>query len=206
MDNNGEDEAQRPGSSAPETSARRSSSCWVAEGGKVAGAARSDATLEGVTPLGVLALRSDVTDAASVTRALEQAAEAHGGVDLVVNAAAAYGGRRHGPFGGGPVAEARTRRLRRLGCGPRPLGLYLPVRHRAVPAQARGPGDGRPGHRRLRQARHGRPRPVGGGLFAVRAITNAAALELREEGIQVTLLIVDAGIEPPSGPYPGTKT
>ena len=43
------------------------------------------------------------------------------------------------------------------------------------------------------------------GSFAVRAITNAAALELREEGIQVTLLIVDAGIEPPSGPYPGTQ-
>jgi len=27
---------------------------------------------------------------------------------------------------------------------------------------------------------------------------------LREQGIQVTLLIVDAGIEPASGPYPGT--
>ena len=36
-------------------------------------------------------------------------------------------------------------------------------------------------------------------LFGVRAITQAAALELREQGIQVALLIVDAGIEPLSG-------
>src|SRR4029077_15286759 len=35
------------------------------------------------------------------------------------------------------------------------------------------------------------------GAFGVRAITNAAALELRPQGIQVALLIVDAGIQPP---------
>ena len=34
------------------------------------------------------------------------------------------------------------------------------------------------------------------GSFGVRAITNAAALELRPHGIQVALLIVDAGIQP----------
>jgi len=37
------------------------------------------------------------------------------------------------------------------------------------------------------------------GSFAVRAITNASALELREQGIHVALLIVDAGIEPIAG-------
>jgi NAD(P)-dependent dehydrogenase (short-subunit alcohol dehydrogenase family) len=37
----------------------------------------------------------------------------------------------------------------------------------------------------------------------VRAITQAAALELRVEGIHVALLIVDAGIEPYAGPRPG---
>jgi hypothetical protein len=37
------------------------------------------------------------------------------------------------------------------------------------------------------------------GAFGVRAITQAAALELRPRGIQVTLLIVDAGIQPVSG-------
>jgi NADP-dependent 3-hydroxy acid dehydrogenase YdfG len=34
------------------------------------------------------------------------------------------------------------------------------------------------------------------GAFGVRAITQAAALELRPQGIHVALLIVDAGIEP----------
>jgi 3-oxoacyl-[acyl-carrier protein] reductase len=37
------------------------------------------------------------------------------------------------------------------------------------------------------------------GAFGVRAITNAAALELRPRGIQVALLIVDAGIQPLDG-------
>jgi NADP-dependent 3-hydroxy acid dehydrogenase YdfG len=37
------------------------------------------------------------------------------------------------------------------------------------------------------------------GSFGVRAITNAAALELRPHGIQVALLIVDAGIQPLDG-------
>jgi 3-oxoacyl-[acyl-carrier protein] reductase len=41
------------------------------------------------------------------------------------------------------------------------------------------------------------------GAFGVRALTHAAALELREHGIQVTLLIVDAGIEPLSGKREG---
>jgi NADP-dependent 3-hydroxy acid dehydrogenase YdfG len=37
------------------------------------------------------------------------------------------------------------------------------------------------------------------GAFGVRAITSAAALELRPLGIQVALLIVDAGIQPLDG-------
>src|ERR1700756_1781915 len=78
----------------------------VSDGWAVAGAARSQSTLDGVGAAGALALKADVTDPASVSEVLEQAAAAHGGVDLVVNAAAAYGGERTGPFGGGPIAEA----------------------------------------------------------------------------------------------------
>ena len=44
------------------------------------------------------------------------------------------------------------------------------------------------------------------GAFGVRALTNAAALELREHGIHVALLIVDAGIEPFDGAAPGRPT
>src|SRR6185312_9229481 len=75
-------------------------------GWSAAGVARSDETLAGVADLGALPIRADVTDPASVTEALEQAASANGPLDLVVNAASAYGGTRSGPFGGGPLAEA----------------------------------------------------------------------------------------------------
>src|SRR6201999_4558405 len=78
----------------------------VSDGWAVTGAARSPGTLEGVRTAGALALQADVTDPASVYDVLEQAAAAHGGVELMVNAAAAYGGDRAGPFGGGPIAEA----------------------------------------------------------------------------------------------------
>ena len=78
----------------------------LAEGWGVAGVARSQETLDGVAAAGALPLAGDVTDQADVRRILEEAAAAHGGVDLVVNAAAAYGGDRSGPFGGGPMAEA----------------------------------------------------------------------------------------------------
>ncbi|MCW2953896.1 MAG: family NAD(P)-dependent oxidoreductase, partial [Conexibacter sp.] len=45
----------------------------LARGWSVAGAARSDATLAGVRAAGALALRADVTDRASVERALAEA-------------------------------------------------------------------------------------------------------------------------------------
>jgi NADP-dependent 3-hydroxy acid dehydrogenase YdfG len=44
------------------------------------------------------------------------------------------------------------------------------------------------------------------GSFGVRALTNAAALELKEHGIHVALLIVDAGIGPIDGATPGQST
>ena len=52
------------------------------EGWAVAGVARSEATLAGVTAAGALAIRADVTDQASVLDVLDEAAAAHGGVDL----------------------------------------------------------------------------------------------------------------------------
>jgi 3-oxoacyl-[acyl-carrier protein] reductase len=78
----------------------------VSDGWAVAGVARSPSTLDGVTASGALALKGDVTDPASVYGVLEQAAASHGGAELVLNAAAAYGGERGGPFGGGPIADA----------------------------------------------------------------------------------------------------
>jgi NAD(P)-dependent dehydrogenase (short-subunit alcohol dehydrogenase family) len=61
----------------------------VSDGRAVTRAARSRSTLDGVSASGALALKDDVTNPASVCGVPEQAAAAHGGVELVVNAAAA---------------------------------------------------------------------------------------------------------------------
>jgi NAD(P)-dependent dehydrogenase (short-subunit alcohol dehydrogenase family) len=168
----------------------------VADGWAVAGAARSDASLEGVAAAGALALRADVTSPTSVSDVLGQAAAAHGGVDLVVNAAAAYGGDRVGPFGGGPIAEAQPDGFEAWAAAPaRAAFSFLSasgrfLREQGIPAtvvQVTGGSS--------RRAAAGRGLWAAG-AFGVRAITQAAALELRGEGIHVGLLIVDAGIQP----------
>jgi NAD(P)-dependent dehydrogenase (short-subunit alcohol dehydrogenase family) len=168
-------------------------------GWSVAGAARTEATLERVRAAGALALRADVTDAANVEQTLEEVAAAHGGVDLVVNAAAAYGGERSGPFGGGPIAQA----------GPEAFDSWAAAPARSAFAFLSGAGrfalaQGRPAT--LIQVTGGSSRRAmpgrglwAAGAFGVRAITQAAALELRPQGIHVALLIVDAGIQPLDG-------
>jgi NAD(P)-dependent dehydrogenase (short-subunit alcohol dehydrogenase family) len=171
----------------------------LARGWAVTGVARSQATLDAVGAAGALALKADITDQASVRGALATAAEAHGGVDLVLNAAAAYGGDRTGPFGGGPIAQA----------APDAFDSWASAPARSAFAFLSGAGgfvvdQGRPAT--LIQVTGGSARRAmpgrglwAAGSFAVRAITQAAALELRAQGIHVALLIVDAGIEPIDG-------
>ena len=117
-----------------------------------------------------------MTDAASVYGVLEQAAAANGGVELVLNAAAAHGGERTGAFGGGPIAEGDLDGFDSWAAAPaRAAFSFLSARGQFAIAQGRPAVCGRQGS------------------FGVRAITNAAGLKLRVRGIQVTLLIVDAG-------------
>jgi NAD(P)-dependent dehydrogenase (short-subunit alcohol dehydrogenase family) len=172
----------------------------LAAGWGVAAAARSDATLDGVRDLGALAIRADVTDPASVGAALAETARAYGPVSLVVNAAAAYGGDRTGPFAGGPLADASEQAFEDWTVAParsafaflKGAGGFLASQDRpATMIQVTGGSS--------RRAMPGRGLWAAGS-FGVRALTNAAALELREQGIHVALLIVDAGIEPMSGP------
>jgi NAD(P)-dependent dehydrogenase (short-subunit alcohol dehydrogenase family) len=152
-----------------------------------------------VSAAGALALRADVTDQASVEDALRRTAAEYGRVDLAVNAAAAYGGQRTGPFGGGPIAEARPEAFDSWAAAPaRSAFSFLSAAGRFALAQG-GPAT-------LVQVTGGSTRRAmpgrglwAAGSFGVRAITNAAAQELREHGIQVALLIVDAGIEPFEG-------
>jgi NAD(P)-dependent dehydrogenase (short-subunit alcohol dehydrogenase family) len=168
-------------------------------GWNVAGVARSDQTLEGVAALGALAIRADVTDSADVTRALQETADAHSPLDLVVNAAAAYGGTRSGPFGGGPLAEAAPDAFDAWAAAPsRAAFSFLSATSRFLLAQDRPATIVQVTGGSARRAMPGRGLWAAG-AFGVRALTHAAALELREHGIQVTLLIVDAGIEPLTG-------
>jgi NAD(P)-dependent dehydrogenase (short-subunit alcohol dehydrogenase family) len=169
----------------------------------VAGVARSEATLEGVRAAGALALPGDVTDPQSVRQVLGRASAEYGRIDLVVNAAAAYGGDRSGPFGGGPIAEAAADAFDSWAAAPaRSAFSFLSATgafllEQAMPAtvvQATGGSS--------RRAAPGRGLWAAG-AFGVRAITQATALELREHGIHVALLIIDAGIEPVGGPQPG---
>jgi NAD(P)-dependent dehydrogenase (short-subunit alcohol dehydrogenase family) len=169
------------------------------DGWAVAAVARSDATLELAASAGALALRGDVTDPASVRAALDEAAAAHGPVDLVVNAASAYGGSRTGPFGGGPLAEAQADAFDAWAAAPgRAAFTFLSTAARFVLDQDRPATLIQVTGGSARRAMPGRGLWAAG-AFAVRAITQAAALELREHGVHVALLIVDAGIEPFEG-------
>jgi NAD(P)-dependent dehydrogenase (short-subunit alcohol dehydrogenase family) len=168
-----------------------------AAGWSVAGAARSDATLQGVADAGALAIRADVTDRDSVSRALEEAAAANGALGLVVNAASAYGGTRSGPFGGGPLAEAAPDAFDAWALAPpRAAFTFLSAASRFLVDEGRPATIVQVTGGSSRRAMAGRGLWAAG-AFGVRALTQAAALELREQGIHVALLIVDATIESP---------
>jgi NAD(P)-dependent dehydrogenase (short-subunit alcohol dehydrogenase family) len=120
-------------------------------------------------------------------------------VDLVLNAASAYGGDRRGPFGGGPLADAAPDAFDAWAAAPaRAAFTFLSVASRFALDQSRPATLIQVTGGSARRAMPGRGLWAAG-AFGVRAITSAAALELREHGIHVALLIVDAGIEPFEG-------
>jgi NAD(P)-dependent dehydrogenase (short-subunit alcohol dehydrogenase family) len=175
----------------------------IADGWPVVGVARSRATLDGVASTGALALAGDITDGVSVRQVLEEAASAHDRVDLVVNAASPYGGDRSGPFGGGRLSDAAADAFEPWAAVPaRAAFTFLSIASSFLLEQG-GPAT-------VVQVTGGSARRAmpgrglwAAGCFGVRALTNAAALELREHGIHVALLIVDAGIEPIAGAAAG---
>jgi NAD(P)-dependent dehydrogenase (short-subunit alcohol dehydrogenase family) len=171
----------------------------LSDGWTVAGAARSPETLAKVRNAGAEALDVDVTDQAAVLAALQHLGAHHGRVDLAVNAASPYGGKRSGPFGGGPLARAAPTSFDDWATLPaRGAFGFLSACASFMSAQG-GPST-------IIQvtggsARRGMPGrgPWAAGAFAVRALTQAAASELREQEIHVALLIVDASIDRSGG-------
>jgi NAD(P)-dependent dehydrogenase (short-subunit alcohol dehydrogenase family) len=169
----------------------------LADGWDVAGGAVSAETLERVGGAEAHPLEIDVTDQASVLAALGQVAARFGRVDLVVNAASPYAAAAagRGPFGGGTLAESDPDGFERWATSPA-RGAYgaLSASARFLKAQG-GPAT-------VVQITGGSSRRAmpgrglwAAGAFGVRALTQAAALELREHEIHVALLIVDAGID-----------
>jgi NAD(P)-dependent dehydrogenase (short-subunit alcohol dehydrogenase family) len=167
----------------------------LADGWDVAGGAVSDETLERVRAAGAHAIEVDVTDQASVLAALEETGSRFGRVDLVVNASSPYAAGSGGPFGGGSLAESDPAGFDRWAGSPA-RGAYgaLSASARFLLAQG-GPAT-------VVQVTGGSSRRAmpgrglwAAGAFGVRALTQAAALELREKEIHVALLVVDAGID-----------
>jgi NAD(P)-dependent dehydrogenase (short-subunit alcohol dehydrogenase family) len=104
-------------------------------------------------------------------------------------------GDRAGPFGGGPIAEASVDGFDSWAAAPaRAAFSFLSASARFAVAQGRPSTLVQVTGGSSRRALPGRGLWAAG-AFGVRAITNAAALELRPRGIQVALLIVDAGIQ-----------
>ena len=166
-------------------------------GWNAAGVARSDDTLATVRERGALALSADASDPESLAGALAAARERTGSVDAVVNAVTAFRAPGGGPFGGGELAQADLEAFQ---------GWTVAVAEQAfvflttgIAALKQNAGGGA-----LVQITGGssqRAYPGRGlwaaGAFATRALVQAAAQELRAQGIHVALLAVDATIESP---------
>ena len=163
-------------------------------GWDVAAAARSDETLARVRDElpEALVLRADAGNEDEVERAFAETRERFGSVDLVTIAISPDRGGRD--FGGGALLEA----------GPEAIEPYveelipnlfnlLRVGSRVLVEQGSGTYVQVTGG----SARRGMPGrgPWAAGAFATRALVQSAASELRERGVHVALLIVDATIE-----------
>jgi NAD(P)-dependent dehydrogenase (short-subunit alcohol dehydrogenase family) len=166
-------------------------------GHAVASVARTESSFDGVRDRVARTIIADASDPGDLERALATAADALGGLDLVVNAVSASrppaGGRA---FGGGPVAEATLEDFRGWGVAVAEQAfVFLSTGARAL--RAHGGGT-------LVQVTGGSARRAfpgrgawAAGTHALRALAHAAAQELREEGIHVTLLIADGTIASP---------
>ena len=165
-------------------------------GWNAAGVARSQDTLERVRDRGALAVEADASEPGALSQALATARREFGSVDAVVNAVTAARPTGDGPLGGGERAAADLAAFRgRTGAVAEQAFVFLSTGATAL----RESGGGA-----LVQITGGSSRRAipgkglwAAGAFAQRALVQAAAQELRTDGIHVALLAVDATIESP---------
>jgi 3-oxoacyl-[acyl-carrier protein] reductase len=170
---------------------------FIAGGWKAAAVARGDDTLERVRERGALGIRADASDPADLERAIAETRSEHGSVDVIVNAVSASRPPRSGPWGGGPIAEGTMEAVRGWTVAVAEQSFaFLSTGARALLEQNRGGTLVQVTGGSSRRAMPNRG-PWAVGAFATRALTQAAAQELRGRGVHVALLIVDATIESP---------
>jgi NAD(P)-dependent dehydrogenase (short-subunit alcohol dehydrogenase family) len=171
---------------------------FLASGWRGAAVARSADTLQAVRERGALALEADAADQESLRTAITRARGELGDLSLIVNAvSASRPPASGGPFGGGPLADATLEAYRGWGAAVSEQAfVFLSEGARALRAQGGGGTLVQVTGGSARRAMPGRG-PWASGAQAVRALVHTAAQELREEGIHVALLIVDATIESP---------
>lgn len=170
---------------------------FLQQGWGAAAVARSEETLARVRERGALALEADAADSESLRGALDAARRELGSVDAVVNAVgAARPPTSGGPFGGGDLADADLEAFQ---------GWTVAVAEQAFVFLSTGAAALKEsGGGTLVQITGGSSRRAipgkglwAAGAFATRALVQAAAQELRGDGIHAALLVVDATIESP---------
>ena len=158
----------------------------------------SEETAGSVGERGALGFAADASDPDALSSGLARVRDELGPPSLIVNAVSASRPPDNGKgFGGGPVADATLEGFRGWAAAVAEQSfVFLSTGIRAL----RESGEGGT----LIQVTGGSARRAmpGRGLWsagaqAARAMTHAAAQEVREEGIHVALLIVDATIESP---------
>jgi NAD(P)-dependent dehydrogenase (short-subunit alcohol dehydrogenase family) len=169
---------------------------FLSRGWSAAAVARSEETLARVREGGALALAADASDYGSLSDALGTARRELGPLGAVVNAVSAARPPGAGPFGGGELKQADLDAFRGWTVAVAEQAfVFLSAGARALGAEGGGSLVQITGGS-ARRAMPGRGLWAAG-AFATRALVQAAAQELREDGIHVALLAVDATIESP---------
>jgi NAD(P)-dependent dehydrogenase (short-subunit alcohol dehydrogenase family) len=169
---------------------------FLARGWNAAAVARSEDTLERVRERGAMGIEADASNPDALTHVFADVRSELGSVDAIVNAVAASRPPGGGPFGGGPLDEADLDAFR---------GWTVAVAEQAFVFLSTGIVALRQsGGGTLVQVTGGSSRRAmpgkglwAAGAFATRALVQAAAQELRGDGIHAALLAVDATIESP---------
>lgn len=169
----------------------------LASGWRVAGVARSEDTLSSLRERGALAIEADASSPAELESAIERTRAEHGSLELIVNAVTAARPPEGGAFGGGPIADGSLEGFRGWASAVAEQAFaFLSTGARGLRAGGAGGALVQVTGGSSRRAIPGKG-PWAAGAFGVRALVQAAAQELREEGIHVALLAVDATIESP---------